>query len=76
MTAFNSRGGQVFDHSEGTKRMEYVDATLTYIGEADIGVAEASPRWLVKKITSSGGQLTGVRIGYGSWDNRATLTYA
>ena len=78
MTAYNSRGAEVInyaDPAEKVRLIDVVDATLTYVGEANVGISEATDSWTVKKITSSAGELTGIRIAYGAWTDRASLTY-
>lgn len=77
MTArINSGGATIVTEPVTTKRVEVVSATETYIGDAPPGTAESADGWAIKYLTSDiAGNLTGVYIGSGAWDDRASLTY-
>ena len=57
-----------------------VSATVTYVGEAVVGAAEADPVWRIKKLLTSGTVLS-ILYPNGSanyefiWANRASLSY-
>lgn len=58
-----------------------VDGSLTYIGEAEPGVASSEAKWRIKRIDETNTPDTDIRYAEGSsgfvhvWDNRASLTY-
>ncbi len=59
-------------------RMDYTNRTdgqPTYYGVAQKGIANSTAGWVVYYYTFNGSNITGATLGYGSWDNRATLTY-
>lgn len=64
-----------------TKRVDYVSASLTYIGEATPGTAEGSALWRIKKIVTTGDDID-ITFADGDssfdniWTNRASLTYS
>lgn len=52
------------------------DGQPVYQGFADTGVATSTPEWLIYKFSFNGSnQVTNRDVAYGSWDNRASLTY-
>ena len=61
-------------------RIDEVDATTTYVGLAAPGVGTGSAVWQIRRLTSSGNDLT-VEWADGNaefdnvWDNRASLSY-
>ncbi len=66
--------------------IDYVGGTnAIYVGTAASGVATSfgtdndstKPNWLIQKITYDGNNNpTAIKIGWGKWDSRASLTYA
>lgn len=61
-------------------RLDQVDSTTTYVGEAPIGSLDTEPRWRVRKLLTSGSVLSilwadGNQQFDNVWDNRASLTY-
>lgn len=63
-----------------TKHVDYVSASVTYIGEATPGTADSSALWRIKKITTTGEDID-IMFADGNanfdnvWDDRASLTY-
>lgn len=57
-----------------------VSSSLTYIGEAAVGVLDSEPKWRISRITTVGTE-TKIRYAGGEtnwnsvWDDRASLTY-
>ncbi len=67
----------------GGLALEYdvASATETYIGEADAGSATSGALWRVRKMTTTGSDISikwadGDTLFNNIWDNRASLTYA
>lgn len=66
--------------SEKSIRIDDASTTVTYIGEAAIGMSEASPFWKIKKLTTTG-TILDIKWADGNeefdnvWTNRAALTY-
>lgn len=56
-------------------RFEWSSGNCIYAGFAPRGLAEATNGWLIHKYTYSGSDCTERNIAYGSWTNRASLTY-
>jgi len=63
--------------------LEYdvASATETYIGEAEAGSATSGALWRVRKMTTTGSDISikwadGDTLFNNIWDNRASLTYA
>jgi hypothetical protein len=66
--------------SDKTLRVDEASSTVTYIGEAAIGMSESSPFWKVKKLEQSGSVLKitwadGNEDFDNVWANRASLSY-
>ena len=60
-------------------RAEYssTDGLPDYVGFAPRGLADTSDGWLLQKFTYDGSrQCTLRQVGYGSWDDRATVSYS
>ena len=61
-------------------RIDDVSSSLTYIGEAAVGVQDSEPKWRISRITVAG---TETRIQYANgntswnsvWNDRASYTY-
>ena len=64
-----------------SSRIDDVNSSLTYIGEAAVGSNESSPVWRILRITISGAE-TKIQYANGntSWNNtwvdRASLSYS
>ena len=59
---------------------DVASASITYIGEAAIGMAQSSPFWRIRKLTTTGNIVVttwaDVDEEYDNvWNDRATLTY-
>ena len=66
--------------SDKTLRVDEASQTITYIGEAAIGMSESNPFWKVKRLEQSGSVLKitwadGNEDFDNVWANRASLTY-
>lgn len=52
------------------------DGLPTYAGYCGRGIATSAGTWLLKKFTYDGNrQCTEIKVGYDTWDNRASATY-
>jgi len=64
-----------------TTKIDEVDASTTYVGEATPGTATSEAKWRIKKISVSG-TVTTIAWAGGSrgfdqvWDNRVSLNYS
>lgn len=59
------------------QRKEYDGSNnVIYHGEAERGTSVDADRWRINKYTYTGANVTLIEVGFGSWTNRATLTYA
>ena len=58
------------------ERYEYSAGNAIYAGYAPRGLASSALGWLLFKYTWSGSDMTLKQIGYDSWDNRASASYA
>ncbi len=62
-------------------RIDEVSSSLTYIGEAAVGVSESDPKWRIFRITVSG-TVTSIQYANGNtnwnsvWADRASLSYS
>lgn len=54
--------------------VDEADASNVYVGQAAPGSATSDSAWRIKKINVSGSTTT-ITWAFGSWDNRATLSY-
>lgn len=62
--------------NEFSQRFAYNgDGTVSYAGHAAKGSSESESVWTVQEFTYVSQQVTEIKIGYGSWANRASLTY-
>jgi hypothetical protein len=61
-------------------RLEEASGTITYIGEADPGSAEASPVWRIKRMDTSSGIVllwaSGSSDFNKTWNDRASYVYS
>jgi hypothetical protein len=60
--------------------LDEASATVTYVGEAEAGSATSGAVWRVKRITTTGADLSikwadGDTLFDNVWDNRASLSY-
>lgn len=78
---FITTGGGGASASTYATRVDEASATVTYVGEAQPGVAAASALWRIKRITVSG-VVTLIEWADGNsdfdnvWNNRASLSYS
>lgn len=62
--------------------VDEASATVTYVGKAKLGTAQASALWQIFKITESGSTITTITWADGNsnfdnvWNDRASLTYS
>ena len=60
-------------------RLDEASATISYLGEAQIGTLTSSALWKIKKLDSTSGLIItwadGNYLADNVWDNRASLTY-
>lgn len=62
-------------------RLDEASASVTYVGNANVGSLDADPVWQIKKITESG-SITKIEFAEGEqtfdkvWDDRAALSYS
>jgi len=61
---------QRFDYTGGPA------SSPVYVGFAPAGAATSASKWMVWKYTYSGSDPTLKQTSYGTWDDRATLTYS
>lgn len=61
---------QKFDYTAGP------GTSPVYIGHAAAGTATSANKWIIWKYTYSGANPTDRDTAYGSWDDRATLSYS
>ncbi len=65
-----------------SKRVDFADATTTYIGYADPGVSDSTPAWRIKRLVIAGDGDVTTTWAYGSasftnrWDQRDSLAYS
>jgi hypothetical protein len=62
-----------------TKRVDYstrTDGQPVYVGWGCKGLAESADGWLIYSSTyDASNRITSIKVGYGIWDNRATVVY-
>lgn len=64
-----------------TTRLDEASATVTYVGNANVGSLDADAAWQIKRITESG-TVTKIEFADGEqtfdkvWTNRAALSYS
>lgn len=86
MSETNEIANRVHDQVAGINRVTLFPATskrivdasgasVTYVGVAAPGTATSSSSWLVEKVSVSGDTTT-ITHATGTWDDRASLTYA
>lgn len=62
-------------------RLDDASSTVTYVGEAAIGVSESAAFWRIKRLTTTGSVLD-IKWADGNedydniWTNRASLSYS
>lgn len=66
--------------SQKSIRVDEVSSTLTYVGDAAIGVSESSAAWRIKRLQTTGSVLKimwadGNEFYDNVWADRASLTY-
>ena len=77
MSTFKS----VFIDNSNKVLMDEASATVTYVGNAEIGSAESSSVWVIRKLTQTG-DVFSVEFAEGSasfdkiWDDRASYSYS
>lgn len=55
-------------------RFDASDAAPNYIGlHAEAGAVTSDANWKVYRFFYSGSNVTGIRLGYGTWDDKAGL---
>ena len=62
-------------------RVDDASATVTYVGESAIGIAESAAFWKIKRLTTTGTVLDikwadGNELFDNVWSNRASLSYS
>lgn len=55
--------------------------SITYIGQAAVGTPTSAPKWRIRRITDSGGNLTieyvdGKTAWNSTWDDRVSYSYS
>jgi hypothetical protein len=60
-----------------TQRIEYnSDGTVKYAGHAKKGSATSDTQaWTIQSFTYVSQQVTAIKISYGAWDDRSSLSY-
>lgn len=77
--ATSAGGGSGGSGSSGptTKRFDKASPTVFYKGVATLGTATSAASWGIERITFDGqGNAVSSMYAVGSWDDRATLSYA
>lgn len=66
--------------SQKALRLDEVSSTLTYVGDAAVGVTDSAAAWRIKRLLTTGTVLEitwadGNEFYDNVWDDRASLTY-
>lgn len=71
----------IFEDATKATRIDEVSATLTYIGEAEIGTVDTAFKWKIKRMNKTG-NVTAIEWADGNdkadnqWSDRANLSYS